>query len=80
MELGELMEGEINLREWEEQIMAYAPETQRRGMQMGERSQFERHPLAGDLERVAISDMMTVIWIGFIEIYLVRRRVYFKES
>ena len=53
MKLAELMEGKTDLGEWVEETMEYAREMQKRGVEMGERSQFGRHPLAGNLRGVA---------------------------
>lgn len=41
-------EGEMSLREWEESVMGFARERQRQGVEMGDRSQFGKHPLADD--------------------------------
>lgn len=46
MLLAELVQGKMTLEEWEKQTMQYARETQQRGVQMGDRSQFGSHPLA----------------------------------
>ena len=44
--LGQLMEGEMTIEEWERETMGYAKHMQRRGVEMGQRSQFGHHPLA----------------------------------
>lgn len=46
MALAEMMEGKITLDEWELKTMEYARHVQKRGVEMGVRSQFGRHPLA----------------------------------
>lgn len=45
--LGEWMGGEIGEERYQELVMDYAREVQRRGVELGERSQFGRHPLTG---------------------------------
>ena len=50
MTLADLMEGEVDLKEFEEQCMSYAMAVQRAGVDMGDKSQFGSHPLA-DAER-----------------------------
>ncbi|KAG8528804.1 uncharacterized protein KY384_006493 [Bacidia gigantensis] len=44
--LSDLMEGQMALQAWKQKTMAYAIDMQRRGVTMGERSQFGRHPFA----------------------------------
>ena len=44
--LDDLMRGRIRLEDWERVTMDYARSMQKRGVQMGERSQFGKHPLA----------------------------------
>ena len=44
--LERMTKGEMKLQEWEEEIMAYARKVQRHGVELGEKSQFGRHPLA----------------------------------
>lgn len=44
--LGRFVGGEIERATWERETMGYAREVQRHGVEMGERSQFGRHPLA----------------------------------
>ncbi|MCJ1285815.1 hypothetical protein MMC26_005156 [Xylographa opegraphella] len=44
--LDELMRGEIDHERWQEKTMGYAREMQRRGVEMGQRSQFGHHPLS----------------------------------
>ncbi|CAD0082140.1 unnamed protein product [Aureobasidium vineae] len=44
--LGELLEGNINRTEYNDRVMTYASETQKHGVELGERSQFGKHPLA----------------------------------
>lgn len=44
--LAELFSGQIDLGEWKRETMDYAKQMQRRGIELGERSQFGRHPLA----------------------------------
>ena len=44
--LAEMFSGQIDLGEWEWETMDYAKHMQRRGVELGERSQFGRHPLA----------------------------------
>ncbi|KAI8932903.1 hypothetical protein NX059_010380 [Plenodomus lindquistii] len=39
--------GEGALEKWEKEVLAYARETQRKSVELGERSQFGRHPLSG---------------------------------
>ena len=46
MRLEELVSGQIGLAEWESETMQYATHMQRRGVEMGQRSQFAHHPLA----------------------------------
>lgn len=45
--LEKVMKDEMGLDEWETETMAYAKRVQRHGVELGERSQFGRHPLAG---------------------------------
>ena len=45
--LEELVGGRMGNAEWQERTMGFAREWQRRGVEMGQRSQFGRHPLAG---------------------------------
>lgn len=47
MMLGEWMPGNIDRKAYDERLMEYAQEVQHRGVVLGERSQFGRHPLAG---------------------------------
>lgn len=47
MMLGEWMTGKIDRTDYDERLMEYAQEVQHRGVVLGERSQFGRHPLAG---------------------------------
>lgn len=44
--LGKLIEGEMTMNEWERETTDYAKHMQRRGIEMGQRSQFGHHPLA----------------------------------
>ena len=44
--LGRLLEGKLTLEEWERETMDYARYMQGRGVEMGQRSQFGKHPLA----------------------------------
>ena len=44
--LDELMRGEIDNDQWQEKTMDYARKMQRRGVEMGQRSQFGHHPLS----------------------------------
>ncbi|MCJ1436597.1 hypothetical protein MMC27_005977 [Xylographa pallens] len=44
--LDELMRGEMDSEQWQKKTMDYATETQRRGVEMGQRSQFGHHPLS----------------------------------
>lgn len=44
--LADLLSGEIDLGQWEQQTIGYATNMQKRGVAIGERSQFGRHPLA----------------------------------
>ncbi|KAI4740626.1 FAD/NAD(P)-binding domain-containing protein [Aureobasidium sp. EXF-12298] len=44
--LGEWLEGEINKNEYNHRVMDYAVQNQRHGVELGERSQFGKHPLA----------------------------------
>ena len=46
LKLYEMMNGEISLKQWEEETMEYARQMQKRGVSMGQRSQFGDHPLA----------------------------------
>ncbi len=46
LKLEELMRGEIDRDRWERETTEYATSMQRRGVQLGERSQFGRHALA----------------------------------
>ena len=55
IKLEELMAEEITLREWGDQTMEYAKLMQRKGIELGERSQFGRHPLSQALEGMARS-------------------------
>ncbi|TKA70744.1 hypothetical protein B0A49_07653 [Cryomyces minteri] len=45
--LDALLRGEMSRQEWAARTMEYARRVQRRGVEMGERSQFGRHPYAG---------------------------------
>lgn len=45
--MADLVQGKIGRREYREKVLSYAKEVQRHGVQLGERSQFGRHPLAG---------------------------------
>lgn len=47
MTLGEWMTGSIDREEYNERLIEYAKEVQHRGVVLGERSQFGRHPLTG---------------------------------
>ena len=47
MMLGEWMTGHISRKGYDERLMEYAQELQHRGVVLGERSQFGRHPLSG---------------------------------
>lgn len=51
--LHELMNGEIGLGQWEEETMEFAKNMQRRGVEMGQRSQFGHHPLAQTMHGMA---------------------------
>ena len=42
----EMMGGKISLKQWEEETMEYARQMQKKGVNMGHRSQFGDHPLA----------------------------------
>ncbi|KAH7039027.1 monooxygenase [Macrophomina phaseolina] len=42
-----LVDGEIGLEEWEKRVMKYAREVQKKGVELGDRSQFGEHPLNG---------------------------------
>ncbi|KAK3168345.1 hypothetical protein OEA41_004792 [Lepraria neglecta] len=44
--LYEMMGGKISLKQWEEETMEYARQMQKKGVSMGQRSQFGDHPLA----------------------------------
>ncbi|KAG9596804.1 FAD/NAD(P)-binding domain-containing protein, partial [Aureobasidium melanogenum] len=44
--LGEWLEGTIDRDQYNSRVLQYAAETQRHGVELGERSQFGRHPLA----------------------------------
>lgn len=44
--LGEWFEGKIDKDQYNSRVLRYAAETQRHGVELGERSQFGRHPLA----------------------------------
>ncbi|MCJ1394607.1 hypothetical protein MMC18_007487 [Xylographa bjoerkii] len=44
--LSELMSGEMDNDQWQEKTMNYARDMQRRGVEMGQRSQFGHHPLS----------------------------------
>ncbi|MCJ1405840.1 hypothetical protein MMC11_009070 [Xylographa trunciseda] len=44
--LDDLMSGKIDNERWQEKTMNYARDMQRRGVEMGQRSQFGHHPLA----------------------------------
>jgi 2-polyprenyl-6-methoxyphenol hydroxylase-like FAD-dependent oxidoreductase len=44
--LGEWLEGKIDKDEYNHRVMEYAVENQRHGVELGERSQFGKHPLA----------------------------------
>ncbi|KAI4758161.1 FAD/NAD(P)-binding domain-containing protein [Aureobasidium sp. EXF-3400] len=44
--LGEWLEGEIDKNEYNHRVMDYAVQNQRHGVELGERSQFGKHPLA----------------------------------
>jgi len=46
MALSDLISGTIGLHEWEGRCMDYARSVQRHGVEMGNRSQFAKHPLA----------------------------------
>ena len=46
MLLGQAMSGEMSVEEWGRVTMQYAKYMQRRGVEMGQRSQFGQHPLA----------------------------------
>lgn len=43
--LAEWLSGEMDLGQWEQETMQYASFVQKRGVELGERSQFGRHPL-----------------------------------
>jgi 2-polyprenyl-6-methoxyphenol hydroxylase-like FAD-dependent oxidoreductase len=45
MQVAELVQGKITLEEWEKRVLDYARETQSKGVQMGDRSQFGEHPM-----------------------------------
>ena len=51
--LYELMNGEIGLGQWEEETMEFAKDMQRRGVEMGQRSQFGHHHLAQTMHGMA---------------------------
>ncbi|KAI9876341.1 MAG: hypothetical protein M1830_006738 [Pleopsidium flavum] len=53
--LDEMVRGDISRVEWERNTMEYARHMQERGVALGERSQFGRHPLAQSLGGVAKS-------------------------
>ena len=44
--LYEMMGSEISLKQWEEETMENARQMQKKGVNMGQRSQFGDHPLA----------------------------------
>ncbi|KAH0291007.1 FAD/NAD(P)-binding domain-containing protein, partial [Aureobasidium melanogenum] len=44
--LGEWLEGTLDRDQYNRRVLQYAAETQRHGVELGERSQFGRHPLA----------------------------------
>lgn len=46
MALADMMDGKITLEEWAHKTMEHARHVQKRGVEMGVRSQFGRHPLA----------------------------------
>jgi len=46
LKLEELISGKMSRKEWEMETMEYARHVQERGVALGERSQFGRHPLA----------------------------------
>ncbi len=46
LKLEEMIRGETSLDRWEKETMEYARYMQRRGVEMGQRSQFGHHPLA----------------------------------
>lgn len=46
--LAEVLKGEIGWGEYGERVLGFAREVQRHGVEIGERSQFGRHPLAGE--------------------------------
>ncbi|MCJ1366225.1 hypothetical protein MMC16_005351 [Acarospora aff. strigata] len=47
LQLGRLMSGNVGLEQWQRETMEYARQMQSRGVALGERSQFGRHPLVG---------------------------------
>ncbi|EON61853.1 hypothetical protein W97_01071 [Coniosporium apollinis CBS 100218] len=49
MKLADMLEGKIGREQWREESMRFARVVQERGLQMGERSQFGRHPLSGHI-------------------------------
>lgn len=55
MMLGEMVRGEMTLIEWTENVMGYARGMQKRGVEMGNRSQFGTHPLV-DRENKSMVD------------------------
>lgn len=50
MLLADMVAGKISRREWEKASMRFARLIQRRGVEMGDRSQFGREPLAKHIE------------------------------
>ena len=46
MILADMLEGEISREQWREETLHYARVVQKQGVEMGNRSQFGKHPLA----------------------------------
>ena len=51
MTFADLMDGKLDLKEFEEECMGYAKSVQKAGVEMGDRSQFGSHPLADEERR-----------------------------
>ncbi|KAF7984140.1 hypothetical protein HWV62_16786 [Athelia sp. TMB] len=51
--LDRMLQGEINLENWERQVMEYASRVSKQGISMGDRSQFGNHPLGEDATEIA---------------------------
>ena len=55
LKLAEIVDGEIPFGQWEEETMGYARHMQKRGVELGERSQHGKQPLAQSLGGIARS-------------------------